>query len=85
MAAKELPDWHVLGDQIREESSLAPSGQGIETLWQVPYMIDSGPAKGSQHVVRLDPRQFTPADVEQAIREHLSNVHGVAGLGKPGA
>lgn len=85
MATNDLPAWHVLGDQIREQASLAPSGTGIETMWEVPYVIDSGPAKGSQHVVRLDPRNFTPADAEQAIREHLSNVHNVALLGQPGA
>lgn len=83
MANTELPHWHVIGDQVREQASLAPSGTGIETMWEVPYMVDSGPAKGSQHKVLIDPRDFVPATVEQAIREHLSNVHNVAQLGHP--
>jgi len=43
--------------------------------------VDSGPAKGTEAVVRVDPRDFTPAAVQQAIEEHLSSLHGIAGLG----
>jgi hypothetical protein len=83
--ATDLPDYHVLGDQIREDTTLHPSGNGLLTVHEVPFRIDSGPAKGSQHVVRVEPADFTPAAVKAAIEEHLSNIHGVASLGTPGA
>jgi hypothetical protein len=85
VADLQVPDWHVLGDQIRENTTLAPGGNGLATYYEVPYRIDSGPARGSEHVVRVDPRDFTPAQVESLILEHLNNVHGTASLGQGNA
>lgn len=78
--ADQLPHWHVEGQQIRQETTLAPSGSGLVTHWVVPYTIDDGPAKGTTHVVYVDPRRFTPAEVKQAVTEDLNSVHGVASL-----
>jgi hypothetical protein len=85
VAEQQLPDWHVLGDQIKEQTTLAPSGNGLATYYEIPYRIDSGPARGSEHVVRVDPRDFTPASVQNMIEEHLSAVHGTATLGQGNA
>lgn len=76
----DLPHWHVDAPQMRQETTLAPSGAGLITHWVVPYVIDNGPAKGTTHQVLIDPRDYTPAHVKQAIIESLSSVHGVASL-----
>jgi hypothetical protein len=73
-------EWHVLGDQIKEQTTLAPGGNGLETVYEVPYIIDSGPATGSQHAVRVSPRDFTPANVAQKIAADAATVHGVGSL-----
>lgn len=82
MAQNDLPNWHVLGDQIKRDTTLAQNGTGLRTYWEVPYMIDSGPAAGSVHTVELLPDQFTPVAAEEAIRAHLALVHGTAVLGQ---
>ena len=76
----DAPQWHVLGDQIREETILAPSGRGLQTVYEVPYQTDTGPAAGSQHVVRVDPRDFSPGTIAERIRADAATVHGVAQL-----
>lgn len=81
--ANETPAWHVLGDQIREETVLAPSGTGLQMQYVVPYTIDSGPAKGHQAAVRIAPGDYTEAGVQAAITDAVRTTHGIAGLGTP--
>lgn len=81
MANVDLPSWHVLGDQVREEETLAPTGTGLKREYIVPYMIDSGPAKGSTQQIRVLPADFTPDQVRAEIEQHLAALHGVAMLG----
>lgn len=78
--ADELPDWHVVSNQVRKDQTLAEGGTGLQTVWSVPYMIDSGPARGSTHTVEVSTDDFTPARVKSAIEDQLSTVHGVTTL-----
>lgn len=78
--ANDLPHWHVDAAQMRQETTLAPTGSGLITHWIVPYVIDDGPAKGTTHQVLIDPREFNEAHVKQAITEALNSVHSVASL-----
>jgi len=78
--AEEAPHWHVDGPNIREETTLGGPGQGLVHQWVVPFIVDSGPAKGSQHEVRVSPADFTAAGVKQAIAETLNSVHQTASL-----
>lgn len=81
----ELPDWHVLGNQVRKDTTLADSGSGLQTVFNVPFQIDSGPARGAIHSVDVGPDDLTEDRVQQAIEEHLNNLHRVAQLGKGNA
>lgn len=78
-----LPGWHVLGDQIREDTVLAPNGSGLQLEYVVPYTICSGPAKGHQGVVRVAPGDYNEAAVEKAITDAVRTTHGIANLGTP--
>lgn len=78
----DLPDWHVLGDQITQETTLGPGNSGLQTVHRVPYAIDNGPAAGAQSYVDVSPNDFTPARVQQLIETQINNLHGVAGLGQ---
>ncbi len=81
----DLPAFHVIGDQITTKTTLASTGNGLATVHVVPYVIDDGPAKGHTGTVDVPPDEFTPDGVMQALREHISNVHGIAAIGKPRA
>lgn len=72
--------WHVLGDQISQSTTLAAGGGGIRDVYQVPYMIDSGPAAGHTGTVTIDKTAFNPATVSEAIGQQVGAVHLVAGL-----
>lgn len=80
----DLPQWHVLGPQITQETQLGPGSTGLRSVYVIPYMVDSGPAKGSIHKVEVDPRDFNEATVARLIEAGLNDVHRVAGLGSPG-
>lgn len=72
--------WHVLGDQIVQTTTLKAGGGGIRDVYQVPYVIDTGPAAGHTGVVQVDAASFNPATVNDAIRQQVGAVHLVASL-----
>jgi hypothetical protein len=85
MTTPNDPHWHVLGDQIAQDTELSPAGTGIDRVFVVPYVIDSGPGKGHRGSVRVPPDQFNETTVADMIRGAVSRVHGVGGLANPPA
>lgn len=80
-----LPAWHVLGDQIATNTTLLPGAAGLAQVHDIPYMIDSGPAKGLIRHVQVSPADFTPATVQDQIVQDLSATHLIASLAYQGA
>lgn len=76
----EVPAWHVLGDQIRSEDSMGATG--LIPVYVVPYMIDSGPAKGHQGVAKFTVDDYNPDEVQREIEAQVATTHSVADLGK---
>lgn len=72
--------WHVLGDQIVQTTTLKPGGAGIVDVYEIPYMIDTGPAAGHTGTVQLAAAAFNPANVKAAISAQVGAVHDVASL-----
>ena len=72
--------WHVLGDQITQSTTLKPGGGGITDIYEVPYMIDSGPAAGHTGIVSINATAFTPVNVAAAVNAQVTAVHTVAGI-----
>lgn len=72
--------WHVLGDQITQTTTLKAGGGGIADVYEVPYMVDSGPAKGHVGQVQIAASAFNQANVTAAIQAQVGAVHSVAGL-----
>ena len=81
----DLPKWHVDSPNVHQQTTLAPRGNGLVDQWVVPYIVDSGPAKGTTHDVTVPAADFTAAGVREAIEQHLNNVHGVASLSSDNA
>lgn len=77
----DLPQWHVNGAGIREETTLSDSGTGLAQVYVVPYVIDSGPSRGHQGTVRVTPDEFAnPERVRQAIETLIHAAHQVGSL-----
>lgn len=83
--ADELPDWHVVSDQIDKDTTLGPGNTGLQTVYHIPVMIDSGPARGSVQEVDVAAADFTPARAKEIIESHINNLHGIATLAKGNA
>jgi hypothetical protein len=78
----KIPDWHVLAKQVRKETQLGGGNGGLEWVYVVPYVIDSGPAKGATHHVTVDASDYTPASVQAAIDDDAATHEGVGNLGR---
>lgn len=72
--------WHVLGDQITQTTKLGPGGTSIVDVYDVPYLIDTGPAMGHRGSVQIAASAFNQQTVAEAIGQQVGAVHTVAGL-----
>jgi hypothetical protein len=81
----DIPDYHVIGEQIREEPMLLPGNGGVQQVHVIPYRIDSGPAQGHTGEVRVVPEDYTPDSVRQAIEDKIATTNLIGGLAKSSA
>jgi len=72
--------YHVLGDQIVQTTTLKAGGGGLTDVYEIPYMIDTGPAAGHSGKVTLAASAFNPANVKAAVEAQVSAVSAVAGI-----
>jgi hypothetical protein len=72
--------YHVLGDQIVQTTTLKQGGGGLTDVYEVPYMIDSGPAAGHVGQVTIPTTQFNEPIVREAIEQQIGAVHTVASI-----
>jgi len=73
-------DYTVMGQ--RQVTNINPMGTGFSHDWEVTYKVTSGPAKGSTSTVTIPQEDHNADYVDGAIREQMSNLHGVASLGE---
>jgi hypothetical protein len=72
--------WHVTSQNLT--TTISDSGTGFESVWEVRYAVDSGPATGTTGTVRVPAAQYNAANVKAAIDAQVYHVHNVAGLGQ---
>jgi hypothetical protein len=72
--------WHVLGDQIVQTTTLKAGGGGLQDVYEVPYIIDTGPAAGHSGKVTIAATAFNQATISEAINQQVGAVHAVAAL-----
>lgn len=80
MAESQGVKWHVVPGGQRLTTQITPSGNGFADVWEVSYMIDSGPAAGTEGLVRIPASQFNAETVKATINEIVRHQHAVAGL-----
>jgi hypothetical protein len=73
-------DYQVLNSVQR--MNLSPSGSGFENVWEVTYKVTSGPARGTVATVTIPAADHNAEYVDDAIREQITNLHGVFSLGQ---
>lgn len=72
--------YHVDGAGISTETQLNAAGNSIEDVHVVPYVIDSGPAKGLRRVVKVPAAAFNTDGVKAAIEADVASTHSIASL-----
>lgn len=72
--------WHIVQGGQRLSTQLSAAGTGFTDVWEVTFQIDSGPAQGTQSMVRI-PVEFYNADyVKTQIDKAVLAIDAVAGL-----
>lgn len=72
-------DYQVIGQ--RQVMNINALGTGFDHDWEVMYKVTSGPARGAVSTVTIPASDHNADYVDGAIREQMSNLHGVASLG----
>jgi hypothetical protein len=72
--------WHILPNGQRLTTEISPAGNGFQDVWEVTYQIDSGPAAGTQGLVRVPAGQYNADTVKATINAQVSHQHNIASL-----
>jgi hypothetical protein len=80
MAQAGNVSWHVVPNGQRLTTQISPNGTGFTDVWEVTYMIDSGPAMGTEGTVRIPQSQYSTEIVKAAINAQVATQHGIASL-----
>lgn len=72
--------WHVINGGQRLTTQINAAGNGFSDVWEVTYEIDSGPATGTQGLIRVPASQYNAETVAATINELVAHQHNVASL-----
>jgi hypothetical protein len=75
--------YHVVGDAMALEPRLNAAGTGIEDVHVVPYVIDSGPARGHRGAVKVPHPHWSPEAARAAVEADVDTHHDVASISQP--
>lgn len=71
-------NWHIVAQT--QDTVLSDTGPGFETVWEVTYMVDSGPAQGTKGRVRIPVGMHNAETVKQAVDAAVYHLDAIAGL-----
>lgn len=80
MAETKGVKWHVLANQQRLTTQISAAGNGFTDVWEIPYMIDSGPSAGLEGMVRIPAAQYNAQVVEATIGALVAHNHAIGSL-----
>jgi hypothetical protein len=72
-------DYKVIGQ--KQEMNINPAGTGFTQDWVITYEVTSGAAKGSVATITVPASDHNTEYIDTAIRDKLSDLHGIASLG----
>lgn len=80
MAEVKGISWHIVPNGQRLTTEISPAGNGFQDVWEVTYQIDTGPAAGTQGLVRVPAGQYNAETVKAAVNALVTHQHNVASL-----
>lgn len=80
MAEVKGVKWHVVPGGQRLTTQINSAGNGFSDVWEVTYEIDTGPAAGTQGLIRVPASQYNAETVAATINALVAHQHGVASL-----
>lgn len=72
--------WHIVPGGQRLTTQISQAGNGFEDVWEVTYQIDTGPAAGTQGLIRVPAGQYNAETVKAAVNALVQHQHNVASL-----
>lgn len=72
--------WHVVPSGQRLTTQISAAGNGFQDVWEVSYIIDSGPAAGTEGLVRIPAGQYNAETVQATINAQVAHQHNIASL-----
>jgi hypothetical protein len=73
-------EWHIVPGGQRLTTQISAAGNGFQDVWEVSYHIDTGPAAGTEGIVRIPAAQYNAKTVEATINAMVSHQHDIAAL-----
>lgn len=72
--------WNIDPTGIRQNTILSSSGAGFVNVWEVPYVITSGPASGVTGKVEVPEGLYNADNVARTVQDAVDAHTAVAGL-----
>lgn len=72
--------WTIDSTGIRQSTKLASHGTGFLDVWEVPYEITSGPARGVAGVVNVPASMYNAENVARIVQAAVDAHTEVAAL-----
>lgn len=72
--------WHIVEGGQRQTTQISRAGNGFTDVWEITYMIDSGPGAGTEGIVRVPVAQYDAEVVKALINASVAKNHAVASL-----
>ena len=70
--------WHIVS-QV-QEPVISDTGPGFDHVWEITYMVDSGPATGTRGKVRVPVDRYNSQTVRNAVDAAVYHIDQVASL-----
>jgi len=80
MAEVKGAKWHIVPGGQRLTTAISAAGNGFSDVWEVTYQIDSGPAAGTEGIVRIPAAQYNAETVKATVNALVSHQHDIAAL-----
>ncbi len=80
MAEIQGVKWHIAPNGQRLTTQISPAGNGFQDVWEVSYIIDTGPAAGTEALVRIPAGQYNAETVKATISAQVAHQHAIASL-----
>jgi hypothetical protein len=80
MAEAHGVSWHIVPNGQRLTTEISPAGNGFQDVWEVTYQIDTGPAAGTQGLIRVPAGQYNAETVKATVNRQVKHQHDIASL-----